>query len=58
MNSNNDKIRNSCVQKLNSLIDDESLSRNIEKSIFNFVIDNTRENNINRRWDNKIFYNL
>ena len=32
MNSNNDKIRNSCVQKLNSLIDDESLSRNIEKS--------------------------
>ena len=58
MNSNNDKIRNSCVKKLNSLIDDDTLSRNIEKSIFNFVIDNSRENNINRRWDNKIFYNL
>ncbi len=58
MNSNNDKIRNSCVKKLNSLIDDDSLSRNIEKSIYNFVIDNARENNINRRWNNKIFYNL
>ena len=58
MNSNNDKIRNSCVQKLNNILNNESLSRNIEKSIFNFVIDNSRENNINCRLDNKIFYNL
>ena len=58
MNSNNDNIRDNCVQKLNKLFNNESLSRNIEKSIFNFVIDNARENNINRRWDNKIFYNL
>jgi transcription elongation factor S-II len=58
MNSNNDNIRDNCVQKLNKLLNNESLSRNIEKSIFNFVIDNARENNINRRWDNKIFYNL
>ena len=58
MNSNNDKIRDNCVHKLNSVIDDEKLSRNIEKSIFNFVIDYSRENNINCRWDNKIFYNL
>ena len=58
MNSNNDKIRDNCVHKLKSVIDDEKLSRNIEKSIFNFVIDYSREHNINCRWDNKIFYNL
>ena len=40
MNSNNDNIRDNCVQKLNKLLNNESLSRNIEKSIFNFVIDN------------------
>ena len=58
MNSNNDKIRNNCVLKLNNLICDEKLSRNIEKSIYNIVINNSKENNINRKWDNKIFYNL
>jgi len=58
MNSNNDKIRNNCVSKLNKLICDERLSRNIEKSIYNIVINNSKENNINRKWDNKIFYNL
>jgi len=58
MNSNNDKIRNSCVHKLNKIVNDDKLSRNIEKNIFNSVIDNAKDNNINRRWDNKIFYNL
>ena len=58
MNSNNDKIRDNCVKKLDTILNNESLSRNIEKSIFNFVINNARENNINRRWNNKIFYNL
>ena len=58
MNSNNDKIRNECVNKLNSIIKNESLSRNIEKNIFNFIIDYSDENNINCKWSNKIFYNL
>lgn len=58
MNSNNDKIRDSCVQKLNVLLDNDSLSRNIEKNIFNIVINYSKEHNINRKWDNKTFYNL
>ena len=58
MNSNNDKIRNNCVTKLNKLINDEKLSRNIEKIFIILLINNSKENNINRRWDNKIFYNL
>ena len=58
MNSKNDKIRNECVNKLNTVINNESLSRNIEKNIFNFIIDNSNENNITCKWNNKIFYNL
>ena len=58
MNSNNDKIRNSCVVKLNNIINDEQLSRNIEKNIYNILINNAIENNINRKWSNKIFLNL
>ena len=58
MNSNNDKIRNNCVIKLNNIIKDEQLSRNIEKNIYNILINNAIENNINRKWSNKIFLNL
>jgi len=39
-------------------MDDLTTSRNIEKGIFNFIIDFSKENNINRKWENKIFYNL
>ena len=58
MNSNNDKIRNNCVVKLNNIIKDEKLSRNIEKNIYNILINNAIENNISRKWSNKIFLNL
>jgi len=61
MNSNSnlkDTNRNNCVNKINSILDDIEKSRNIEKSIYNSVISYSKENNINRRWDNRIFYNL
>ena len=61
MNSNSnlkDTNRNNCVNKINSILDDIDKSRNIEKSIYNSVISYSKENNINRRWDNRIFYNL
>ena len=59
MNSNlKDTNRNNCVNKINSILDDIVKSRNIEKSIYNSVISYSKENNINRSWDNKIFYNL
>ena len=59
MNSNlKDTNRNNCVNKINSILDDIDKSRNIEKSIYNSIITYSKENNINRRWDNKIFYNL
>ena len=59
MNSNLvDTIRNNCVNKIDEILDDIIKSRNIEKSIYNFIINYARKNNINRKWDNKIFYNL
>jgi transcription elongation factor S-II len=61
MNSNSnlkDTNRNNCVNKINSILDDIDKSRNIEKSIYNSVIVYSKENNINRRWDNRIFYNI
>tara|TARA_A100001015_G_scaffold266664_1_gene316067 strand:- start:131 stop:652 length:522 start_codon:yes stop_codon:yes gene_type:complete len=58
MNSNNDKIRDKCVLKIDKLINNISLSRNIEKNTFNSVIDIAKENNINRKWNNNMFYNL
>tara|TARA_B100000787_G_scaffold165898_1_gene150376 strand:- start:524 stop:1048 length:525 start_codon:yes stop_codon:yes gene_type:complete len=59
MGSNfNDKIRSKCVSKIDTIMDDLTTSRNIEKGIFNFIIDFSKENNINRKWENKIFYNL
>ena len=58
MNNYNDKNRSLCVDKLNKIIEDIQLSRNIEKSIYNITINFTKDNNINCRWDNKIFYNL
>jgi len=54
----NDKYRSVTVKKINTIIDDLIISRNIEKGIYNFIINFSKENNINRKWTNKIFYNL
>ena len=54
----NDKYRSVTVKKINTIIDDLTISRNIEKGIYNFIINFSKDNNINRKWSNKIFYNL
>jgi len=59
MNSNiNDKHRCNSVTKLNEIIDDISITRNIEKNIFNNLIKYSKENNIILSWSNNIFINL
>ena len=54
----NDKYRIKCVNKINEYTNDEKLSRNIEKGIYNYMISYSKENNITRKWDNPIFFNL
>ena len=56
--NNHDKIREKYVLHFDKVIDNESLSRQVEKSIYNYIISFSREKNIQRNWSNKIFYKL
>ena len=59
MNSNiNDKYRTKTVEKINYHVNNIQKSRNIEKSIYNALIKDCKENNIPRQWKNSIFINL
>lgn len=56
MNSScDDKIRFSVVKMFEKLIDDKTLSLKIEKGIYNYVIQKSKEKNIKRYWSNKNF---
>ena len=56
--NNNDKIREKYVFHFDKVIDDYSLSRQIEQSIYNYIISFSREKNIQRNWGNTVFYKL
>lgn len=53
-----DDIRCSIVTKLNGVVDNIYITRNIEKSIYNYVILTAKERNIQRRWSNPLFKKL
>ena len=54
----NDENRNKSVKILNNIINDELLSRNIEKNIYNSIIEICKLKNINKNWNNKLFIDL
>ena len=56
--SKNDEIRNKCVQKLYKVTRNMKISRNIEKGIYNHVIQISIDNSLDRYWDNLFFRNL
>ena len=59
MHSNlDDNFRNKIVLKLNQQLNNELISRSIEKAVYNYVIDLAKEKNIKRNWDNHIFRGL
>ena len=59
MNSNiNDIYRQNIVNKLDKIINDICISRNIEKSIYNHTIKISKNKNIMRSWFNIIFKNI
>tara|TARA_B100001094_G_scaffold322923_2_gene372978 strand:- start:156 stop:686 length:531 start_codon:yes stop_codon:yes gene_type:complete len=53
-----DHKRTKMVIKIDSIVDDISLSRNIEQSIYNYIIKLSKEKNIQRNWNNTIFAKL
>ena len=57
-NNQSDKFRLSCVNFLNKELTNMIISKNIEKSIYNYTIDLCKVNNIKRNWNNIIFKNL
>ena len=54
----NDVVRSSIVKKLNEIIKNTYITRNIEKSIYNYTIEIAKERNIPRRWSNVLFKKL
>ena len=51
----NDEIRKNVVLKLDKIVNDISLTRNMEKGIYNSVIDTCKTEHIHRSWNNVIF---
>jgi len=57
-NNNDDIFRLSLVDFINKELNDKIISREIEKSIYNYCVKLAIEKNIKRRWNNTIFRNL
>ena len=53
-----DEKRNKMVNYLNIHVNNYKISRKIEKSIYNYIINLSKEKNIQRSWSNVVFINL
>ena len=51
-------IRVKITDKFNSLINNETLSKDVEKGIYNYSIEKAHEMNIKPLWKNKHFMNI
>ena len=49
------ELRDNIRYKINSIVDDNTISENIEKGIYNFIIRQTTEKGILKKWDNQKF---
>ena len=56
--NNPDEFRKNIVNKINSFIDNEKKSINIEKSILNYAITEANRRKVVKKWDNKYFITL
>jgi len=57
-NNFNDKYRSSLVDLLNKELQEKQISRNIEKSIYNYSIQVASKRGIKKHWNNPVFRNL
>ena len=59
ISENPEKLRNKVVESIDKILGFPSaMSRNIEKSIFNYSIDKAQEYKIIKRWDNPFFVQI
>ena len=57
-NNFDDELRNKMVKKINNTVNDISITRKIEKSIYNYVIKLCKQKGIKQNWNNKLFMNI
>lgn len=55
---NPEEFRTNCVTKMNTIFEDEQISKNIEQGIFNYSIKQAKERKIIRKWENKYFVQI
>ena len=56
--SYHDEVRNTYVMFLNKLLQNEPVSRKVERSIFNYAIQESTRRKIRKQWDNPFFKKL
>ena len=49
------EVRKSVYDKFFKLINDEKITKRLEKGLYNFIIDIAENENIVKKWDNTIF---
>ena len=52
------KLRNNIINKINSIIQNDNFSKNIEKGIFNFTITDATSKKLVKKWNNVYFVEI
>ena len=53
-----DEFRETIVVKLNNIVNDEKISRNLEKGIYNYSLEKADEEKIVKKWNNEFFVKI
>ena len=53
-----DEFRETIVAKLNNIVNDEKISRNLEKGIYNYSLEKADEEKIVKKWNNEFFVKI
>tara|TARA_B100000035_G_C20911274_1_gene514079 strand:+ start:345 stop:875 length:531 start_codon:yes stop_codon:yes gene_type:complete len=56
--NSSDDYRIKIVIKFDKILNNLQISKNLEKGIYNYIINVAKEKNIPRLWSNNVFYNL
>ena len=53
-----DEFRETIVVKLNNIVNDKKISRNLEKGIYNYSLEKADEEKIVKKWNNEFFVKI